>query len=56
MSEDALDVSPIPHPHQQLSNWKEAGNLLPCQIKLRISTNMGDLRTRRDLAKFVCIP
>ena len=29
-------------------NWDGAGNLLHCQIKLRISTNTGDPRTRRD--------
>ena len=33
-------------PPQYLSNWEGAGNLLHKQIKLRISTNMGDLRTR----------
>ena len=29
-------------------NWDGAGNLPHCQIKLRISTNTGDPRTRRD--------
>ena len=43
------------HP-QYLSNWEGAGNLLHHQIKLRISTNTGDSRTRRDLPKFICIP
>ena len=32
------------------------GNLLYHQIKLRISTNMRDSRTRRDLPKFICTP
>ena len=45
-----------PHPRQYLSNWEGAANLLCCQIKLRISTNTGDLRTRRDLPIFVWIP
>ena len=35
-------------PPQYLSNWEGAGNLLHWQIKLRISANTGDLRTRRD--------
>ena len=43
-----------PHPHQYLFYWEEAGNLLHHQIKLRISTNMGDPRNRRILPKFVC--
>ena len=43
------------HP-QYLSNWEGAGYLLHHQIKLRISTNTGDSRTRRDLPKFICIP
>ena len=37
-----------------LSHWKGADNLLHHQIKLRISTSMRDLRTRRDLRKFIC--
>ena len=32
------------------------GNLPYHQIKLRISTNMRDSRTRRDLPKFICTP
>ena len=36
---------PLP---QYLSNWEGAGNLLHQQIKLWISTKMGDSRTRRD--------
>ena len=43
-------------PPQYLSYWKAAGNLLHHQIKLRISTNMGDSRTRRDLPKFIYTP
>ena len=43
-------------PTQYLSYWEGAGNLLHHQIKLRISTNMGDVRTRRDLTKFICTP
>ena len=39
-----------------ISNWEGAGNLLHCQMKLSISTNMWDLRTRRDFPKFVWIP
>ena len=35
-------------PRQYLSNCEGAGNLLHWQIKLRLSANMGDLRTRRD--------
>ena len=45
-----------PHPHQYLSNWEGVANLLHRQIKLRIPTNTGDLRTMRDLPKFVWIP
>ena len=37
-------------------NWDGAGNLLHCQIKLRISTNTGDPRTRRHLPRFICTP
>ena len=36
--------------------WEGIGNLLHHQVKLRFSTNMGDLRTRRVLPKFVCTP
>ena len=46
---------PSPRP-QYLSYWEVAGNLLHCQVKLGISTNAGDSRTRRDLPKFVCTP
>ena len=56
MSGYALDVSPGPTPPQYLSYWEGAGNLLHRQIKLRISANMGDSRSRRDLPKFVCTP
>ena len=45
-----------PHPRQYLSNWEGVANLLHRQIKLRIPTNTGDLRTMRDLPKFVWIP
>ena len=41
---------------QYLSYWEGTANLLYHQIKLRISTNMGDSRTRRDLPKLVCTP
>ena len=43
------------HP-QYLSSLEGAGDLLHHQIRLRISTNTGDSRTRRDLPKFVCTP
>ena len=43
-------------PCQYLFYREEAGNLLHHQIKLRISTSMGDLRTRRVLPKFICTP
>ena len=46
-------LSPRP---QYLSYWEGLGELLHRQIKLRISTNPGDSRTRRDLPKFVCTP
>ena len=36
--------------------WEGTGNLLHHQVKLRISTNMGDTRTRRVLPKFFCTP
>ena len=45
-----------PGPLHYLSNWKWAGNLLHNHIKLRISTNTGDSKTRRGLPKFVCTP
>ena len=47
---------PPPTPTQYLSYGEVADNLLQHQKKLRISTNMGDSRTRRDLPKFVCTP
>ena len=43
-----------PGPSLYLSYLEGAGNLLHHQIKLIISTNTGDSRTRRDLPKFVC--
>ena len=43
-------------PPQCLSYRERAGNLFHCQIKLRISINIGDSRTRRNLPKFVCTP
>ena len=43
-------------PHQVSFAWEGTGNLLHHQVKLRISTNMGDTRTRRVLPKFVCTP
>ena len=38
------------------SYWKGTGKLLSHQIKLRIFTNRGDSRNRRELLKFVCTP
>ena len=38
------------------SYWKGAGKLLSHQIKLRIFTNRGDSRNKRELLKFVCTP
>ena len=43
-------------PPQYLSYWEGAGNLLHHQIKLRISMNIGDSKTRRNLPKLVCTP
>ena len=52
-----LTAPPPPtHTHQYPFYWEGAGNLLHHQIKLRISTNMGNLKTRRDLPKFVHTP
>ena len=47
----------LSHPHPQyFLNWEGTSNLLHHHIKLRMSTRMGDLRTTRDLAKFICTP
>ena len=54
MSGYASDISPARSVPRYLSYWEGAGNLLHRQMKLRISTNTGDWRTRRDLPRFVC--
>ena len=46
---------PLP-PAKYLSYWEGADNLLHHQIKLKISTNTGDSRTRKGLPEFICTP